>query len=196
MSSRFPPIPRSELTPEQQKGYDEIERLTQETFGSSITLKDENGAFIGPFTPLMYTPTLVNPWLTLAHQVIVHPALTERERELAILPVLSYTKAAYALYAHSKLGLKAGLTEAQVADAKEGRLPCDISESEAAGFQFAKGILEQLVQGGGGRVKDEVFEKAKGVLGTDKVAAVMHTVASFMYSGVMMNAGDVQAPEA
>lgn len=81
-------------------------------------------------------------------------------------------------------------------DAREGRLPTDISESETAAFQFAKGVLEQLVKGGGGRVKDEVFEKAKGVLGRDRVAAVMHTVASFMYSGVLMNAGDVEAPEA
>lgn len=45
-------------------------------------------------------------------------------------------------------------------------------------------------------MKDEVFEKAKEVLGRDRVAVVMHTVASFMYSGVLMNAGDVEAPEA
>lgn len=81
-------------------------------------------------------------------------------------------------------------------DAREGRLPGDISESEAAAFQFAKGTVEQMVKGGGGRVKDEVFDKAKEVLGREKVAVIMHTVASFMYSGVLMNAGDVEAPEA
>jgi hypothetical protein len=83
-----------------------------------------------------------------------------------------------------------------VNDALEGKLPTgDISESEAAGFVFAKGILEQLIKGGGGRVKDEVFDKAKEVLGGDKTATVMHTVASFMYSGVLMNVGDVEAPK-
>ena len=51
--SRFPPIPPSKLTPVQKEGYDEIERLTQQTFGSTLTLKNEEGAFIGPFAPLL-----------------------------------------------------------------------------------------------------------------------------------------------
>ena len=52
-----------------------------------------------------------------------------------------------------------------------------------------------MKSGGGGPVSDEVFEGAKKVLGQERTAAVIHTVASFMYSSVLFNAGDVPAPE-
>lgn len=34
-TARFPPTPRSELKPEQQKAYDEVSKIAQETFGDA-----------------------------------------------------------------------------------------------------------------------------------------------------------------
>lgn len=51
--SRFPPIPPSEQTPEQEVLHKEMELATQKEFGSAFTLKNSDGAFLGPFAPLL-----------------------------------------------------------------------------------------------------------------------------------------------
>ena len=52
--TRFPPIPPSEQTPEQEVLHKEMDLRTQKEYGSTITLKNSEGALIGPFAPLLY----------------------------------------------------------------------------------------------------------------------------------------------
>ena len=104
--------------------------------------------------------------------------------------MLSYTQSAYALYAHSRLGEAAGLSPSQVADARNGKLPEGLSERENEVYVFA-GELACLR----GRLADEVFDRAKRVLGTDGTAAVMHTAGHFMYASILLNAADVGLPD-
>ncbi|PGH16656.1 hypothetical protein AJ80_05158 [Polytolypa hystricis UAMH7299] len=188
--SRFPPIPPNELTPEQKEGHDEMDALAQQTFGSTFTLKNEEGALLGPFAPLLYTPTLVKPWLHLSHQVLTLPILSPRERELAVFAVLARTQANYAVYAHTKLCEKIGFSAAQISAAKAGEVPEGVSEREREAYVFAK----ELAGLKGGPLAAEVFGKARDVLGREGAAAVMHTVGSFLYASVLLNAADVEAP--
>jgi hypothetical protein len=53
--SRFPPIPPSQQTSEQRRAHDEIEIVTGQAFSSKapFTLKNEQGAFVGPFAQLL-----------------------------------------------------------------------------------------------------------------------------------------------
>ncbi|PGH11971.1 hypothetical protein AJ79_04558 [Helicocarpus griseus UAMH5409] len=188
--SRFPPIPPDQLTPEQKKGHDEMDYLAQKTFGSTFTMKNNEGALIGPFAPLLYTPSLASPWLDLSHKVIICPLLTPRERELACFAVLSRTKTAYTIYAHTSIAERLGLTATQISDALSGIVPTDLNERESVTYKFALQLVEMR-----GPMEAEKFEAAKAVLGREEVAAVMHTVGSFLYSSVLMNAADVPVPE-
>lgn len=52
--SRFPPIPPAEQTSEQELLHNEMDLVTQKEFGSTFTLKNSEGALLGPFAPLLY----------------------------------------------------------------------------------------------------------------------------------------------
>lgn len=53
MMARFPPIPPSRLNPEQRVAHEYLDNGTQNRYGKSITLKNEEGALIGPFAALL-----------------------------------------------------------------------------------------------------------------------------------------------
>ncbi|KAE9963942.1 hypothetical protein BLS_008788 [Venturia inaequalis] len=68
-AARFPAAPRDELTPEQQDVYDKISKIAEETFGDAFVYKRKDGAFEGPFTPLLETPDLVIPYFEVVKQI-------------------------------------------------------------------------------------------------------------------------------
>ncbi|TAQ91352.1 hypothetical protein B7494_g347 [Chlorociboria aeruginascens] len=167
-SSRFPPIPPSAQTPAQQKGHEEIQEVMDK----------------------LYTPSIAASFTTVAHHVINYPILSLRERELAILATVSYKKAEYAIYAHSRIAAAAGLTPSQVGTAREGRLPEGLSEREETAYVFAQELITMR-----GPLSDEVFEKTEKVFGKEEMASIVHLVGSFSWSSILMNAADVCAPE-
>jgi hypothetical protein len=60
--SRFPPIPPSELSPEQKVLHDEIDVGTQKEFGKSFQMKNSEGALLGPMAPLLYKRSTSTPF--------------------------------------------------------------------------------------------------------------------------------------
>jgi hypothetical protein len=52
--SRFPPIPPSDRTPEQEAFHKDIDVLVEKAYGSTFTLRDSEGSLLGPFGPLLY----------------------------------------------------------------------------------------------------------------------------------------------
>ncbi|KAF4637563.1 hypothetical protein G7Y89_g545 [Cudoniella acicularis] len=185
--SRFPPIPRANQTPEQQECHDFIDESTK-LYGDTFTQKNSDGAFLGPFTPVLYTPSLVKNWIDL--NLNISKLLSPRERELAILAVMSYAPAAYGLYAHVRLSRKLGLTESQIQDAKEGRTPKGLSEKDEMTYELARELARLRAP-----LSNESFAKAEKVLGKEGVAAVIHTAGIFLYSTIIFNGADVPLPE-
>jgi len=137
-----------------------------------------------------YTPTLGRAWAEINLQIMKIPDVSLRERELAIFAVLSYSPAAYALYAHERIGEKAGFSPTQMADALEGKMPKDLSEREEATYVLA-GELARLR----GPLSEESFDKACKVLGREGVAALIHLSGCFLYSTVLLNAANVPVPD-
>ena len=137
-----------------------------------------------------YTPILASTWLSLVHRVLALPVLSVREKELAVFAVLSHLRAAYALYADTRLAKTAGLSPYQVADAREGKLLQGLSEREEVAYVFAEELVRMR-----GPLNDGAFERAKNVLGGKGVAASMHLTGSCLYSSVLLNAADVCLPE-
>lgn len=129
-------------------------------------------------------------WLELNFQIMKMPMISIRERELIIFAVLSYSPAAYALYAHKLIGEKVGFSPDQLASACEGKMPQGMSEREEAVYILA-GELVRLR----GPLDEDVFERARKVLGEDGIAGVIHTTGAFLYSTILLNAADVPVPE-
>ena len=66
--SPFPPISPNSLNPVQKAAYDEISALHNKIFGPHppYAIKDDTGALIGPFAPLLFVCLLLSPPLLLA----------------------------------------------------------------------------------------------------------------------------------
>lgn len=114
---------------------------------------------------------------------------TPREKELAILAVLSEYDAPYVLYAHSEISLRAGLSKEQIQDAVDGKLPQGLEEKEATAYSFAVKLAKLH-----GPMDSETFENAAKILGRDRVAGLVHTVSGFIYVAMLTNVSDAGVP--
>ncbi|KAL5452782.1 hypothetical protein PMIN06_005811 [Paraphaeosphaeria minitans] len=189
MSPPAPRFPSAALTPAQQADLAAAETAVRDTFGPGIELKDAAGSLLGPFGPLSYTPASLAPYLAFAVAVSTTPLLTPRERELATLATTSVTRCDYVAYAHRKAGLSAGLSDPQVSAALAGKEVEGLSEKETVVYGLGLGLAR-----GYGKVGDEVFEGAVGVLGRQGVSAVAQVVGAYALAGVLVGVAGVGAP--
>ncbi|KOC08604.1 hypothetical protein AFLA70_686g000371 [Aspergillus flavus AF70] len=134
--ARFPTISAEERTPT----TDFIEQGIRQTFAkgpSQVEWKDASGTTLGPYAALPYTDDLVKPWFTLAFAITRQERFTLKERELAVLAVMTEYDAPYVLYAHSEIALAAGLSREQIQQAVDGMVPDGLDEQEAMVYSLA-----------------------------------------------------------
>lgn len=191
--SRYPPLAPSELSPAQHKAYDEQTEIAQSTFGDKFIYKNKDGAFVGPFGPLLYTPGLVDPFMKMVVELGKVPGLPAEARETAILATGSTFKAGYELYAHGKVAESTKLSEKQISLIKEGKKPEGPDNlDEACEIAFDVAIELSRKQG---PLSDELFSRAYKKLGQEGTAALIHYVALYAYTCVFLNGVAAPVPE-
>ncbi|KAL1607994.1 hypothetical protein SLS60_002933 [Paraconiothyrium brasiliense] len=182
-------FPATSLTPSQIADLADAEKAVRDNFGPGIQLKDDEGNLLGPFGPLSYTPTVLAPYLAHIVTIMATPLLTPKERELATLATVSVTKSEFIAYAHKKAGLAAGLSEAQVAEAVQGRAVEGLSEREGMIYEIGLELARC-----NGRLENDRFEKAVRIMGRDGVSALAQVVGAYLLAAVLVNVADVKAP--
>ncbi|KAL8846841.1 MAG: hypothetical protein Q9221_008099 [Calogaya cf. arnoldii] len=152
--------------------------------------KDENDSMIGPYSVLVYTPGLIEPWFGLASKVVKQAMLEPRAKELAILAVTAVYEAPYVLYAHRLMGASVGLSEEEISNASKGKLSEGLTESESVTFTIAHELAE-----GRGPLSENSWKQALAVLGRERTAMIAHLVSGYVYTCILLNVGAVGAPE-
>ncbi|KAK5942978.1 hypothetical protein PMZ80_003983 [Knufia obscura] len=188
--SRYPPIPPSELNSEQHAAYDESSRIAKDIFGDKFIYKNDDGAFIGPFGPLLYTPNMVNPFFKMVVELGKCPGIPAAAKETAILATGSTFKAGYELYAHGKVAEGTSLTGEQISNMKGGKKPDDLDESCQVAFDVAIELSRKQ-----GPLSDETFQRASKTLGKQGTAALIHYVALYAYTCIFLNGVAAPVPE-
>ncbi|KAH8427710.1 carboxymuconolactone decarboxylase family protein [Aspergillus melleus] len=186
--SRFPAIPPEERT----EAHDKLENGLAEVFSkgpSQIEWKGSSGTILGPYSPLLYTPEIAEPWFNLALTVTRQQRLTMREKELAVLAVLAEYDAPYVLYTHSQVAIAVGLSQEQVQQAVDGEAPNGLSESEAEVYSFALELARLR-----GPMDSAVFDNAKSALSRDRMVGLAHIVSGFIYTSMLCNVSDGEVP--
>jgi 4-carboxymuconolactone decarboxylase len=189
MTYRFPSVPSSDLSDPQRQANEEAERTVRAAFGSSFSLTDSNGALLGPFAVLTYTPNSFVPYLHHTASVLLTSLFSPRERELATLAVCSVTKAEYVRYAHVKIGIAVGFSKEQADGAVEGRMELGLEGREMLVYELALVMAKNY-----GRLSDEAWERGRTVLGRDGMAALSQIVASYLHSSVLVNLAQIKVP--
>lgn len=193
-STRFPPIKPSDLNEEQRPLHDEISKMVEAHFKNRFEIKDEDDALLGPFALLIRTPALARAWFGLGREgnelLTVSPAV----RETAILAVGSVFKAAYELYSHTIIATQAtDLTERQVSEIREGKKPDGEDKLDAAcEVAFDMGVA---LAGTPGPLSQEIWNRACDTVGRDSTLALIHLIAHYANTCILLNAADVRAPQ-
>lgn len=187
--SRFPPIPPNNLTDEQRITYKQTTETCKTLFGTDAPLKDANGAFEGPFAPLLYTPPLMQPHIQIAVELSKITELPPAARETAILATCGAFQAAYEVREHEKLAVYMGfLSGKQVECITNGEKPEDERLSEECEVAFDTAIeLTQKRR----PLSTEMFERAVGTFGRRGTLALIHYVGLYSYTSILLNGADV-----
>jgi len=188
--SRYPPIPPSQLNPEQHAAYDDASQTAQNIFGDKFIYKNDDGAFIGPFGPLLYTPNMVDPFFKMVVEVGKCAGLPAAAKETAILATGSTFQAGYELYAHGKVAASTSLTEEQIASIKDGKKPDGLDEACQVAFDVAIELSRKQ-----GPLSDETFARAEKTLGKEGTAALFHYVGLYAYTCIFLNGAAAPVPE-
>ncbi|KAH8652748.1 hypothetical protein BGZ60DRAFT_345032, partial [Tricladium varicosporioides] len=189
--SRFPPILPTNQISEQACAHRDIEVVVDQVYGkNNLKLKNKDGAFIGPFAPLLYSPSVAPVFIKLANVTLATPLLSVREREIVALAVFSYDQPYYALHAHTRMAADAGFSPAEVRHARTGRIPRDLRIREETCFVLARELARIRRH-----LSNDRYEKARVALGRETATAVIHRTGASLYVGMLLNRADVCIPD-
>lgn len=113
-----------------------------------------------------------------------------RARELVILAVMAVIDCPFVLYAHTRIAMKLGLSEEQVALACKGKLPTGLAEEETIIYETALQLTRSR-----GPLDEETWQRAERALGREKVARLAHVVGVYQYSSTIINLGAIPVPK-
>ena len=113
-----------------------------------------------------------------------------RARELVILAVMAVVECPFIVYAHTRVAIKLGLSEEQVARACKGMVSTGLSEEESVIYTTALELARSR-----GPLDEQVWQRAEGALGREKCARLAHVVGVYLYSSTILNLGAIPAPK-
>lgn len=134
--TRLPALRPDDLDDAQRAIYDGITTGPRAQGPQHFALTDADGALVGPFNALLFSPELGNAVQQLGAAVRYATDLTARERELAILVVANHWDSAFERMAHEAVGRAAGLTDDELAALRAGILPEFADRRESAIVQL------------------------------------------------------------
>lgn len=135
-------------------------------------------------------PRVGRAFLALAAAITAIPGLSPKAREIAILTTGSTYKAGYELYAHRIIGLRCGLSESQINEIKQGRMPSHLDEQEAVSYQVAYELTRKP-----GPLSAALWEKTEKLLGLNGAKALVNLVGFYSYVSIFLNGFDVAVPD-
>ena len=137
-----------------------------------------------------YTPDLFQPIMGMGDAILNQKNFEPRARELAILAVTAVVDCPYVVYAHTRVALKLGLSEEQVALACKGTVPTGLTEEESIIYATALELARSR-----GPLDEQSWQRAERTLGREKSARLAHVVGLYLYTSTYLNLGAMPAPE-
>jgi len=156
----------ADLDDAQRAVYDAITGGPRGSQKRLIPLTDEAGRLAGPFAVMLLTPEIGNAVQAVGAKVRFSDALTERERELAILTVAGELRSDFERLAHEPAAREAGLSREQLDAVLAGRVPGGLSEDEALICRLAHVMTADR------NLPDKDYGQALTALGQERLATL------------------------
>jgi 4-carboxymuconolactone decarboxylase len=155
---------------------------------SPFQLSTPSGKLQGPPAVWILSPAFGHALQKIGGTVRYESRLPARGREIAILLVGHHHRSAFELYAHTRAGLAAGLTSADLAALADGAEPADLSDVEAGMFRATRAILAR------GTLTDEEYRDAARLLGEPGLLELVTIVGYYNMVAWQLAVFDVQPP--
>ena len=166
---RYAEIPVDRMTPEQQEGY-------------RAMVNGPRGRLPGPYKVWVHNPKLLRAAAPLGeHFTPGKSALSEREREIAVVVITSRWHSPYPAAAHERRGKEVGLPAATVEAILAG-LPASFSDARE------QVVYEVAVSLAGGRlVSQGLYDRAVKALGHEGITDVIVLMGYYTAVSLTMN---------
>ena len=172
---RFPQAVMEQLSPEQQAVAADV-------------LKQSSAGLGGPYGMLIKSPELLKRYLQMTDYLRQKTSVPRRLNEMAILLEARIWDAQYEWWAHEPLARKAGLSDAIIADIREGKRPGSMQPDEAIVYDVVTELLNKR------QLSDDTFGKAKQILGEQQVVDLVAVTGFYVMVSAVVIAGRVAIP--
>ena len=186
LGGRLPLLDPQALSAPQKKTYDRL-NTTWVAWADSVPFqsKTEDGRFIGPFNPILFSPTISSSFLELQEVEQENTSLGQRVRQVVILAVGAVWKSNYELYAHSAAARKA---EDAIRTLATGGLPDDLGDQEKIAQRFARQLSAEH------RVDAALYSAAEHAFGQRGLVEITYLTGLYHVVCALLNAFEVPAP--
>lgn len=152
----------------------------------------DDGALVGPFAPLLYTPpAIAQHYMQAILALSSIPGFPASAKETAILATGALFKCDYERYAHENIAQSSrALSKSQTSELVQGTKPADADEAISIAFDVTIALVQER-----GPLGDALWERASDQFGKQGAMALVHYVGAYCYTSVILNGADVKVPE-
>jgi 4-carboxymuconolactone decarboxylase len=198
--ARIPKLPPAELDDEQRALYDAIAGGRRAQGPQLFRLSDADGCLEGPFNAFLLQPRLGSALQALGAAVRYETALDDRSREIAILVVAAHWRSGFERYAHEAVGRAAGLTDAELAAIRDGRLGPPTGSGPPAqpgAFIGREAVVARAAAAlaARGDLDDAEYREAAAELGADGLFELLTLVGYYTTLALQLRVFRVPSPE-
>lgn len=177
LHGRLPWFRPAELTAEQREYYDRL--LSGPRSKDSLT--DEHGRLNGPFNACLLDPRIGTAIEQLGAILrFGTPALSGRQREIAILEIARFEKSDYEWRSHSRTGMAAGLRSEEIQAIRDGHEAPTFSPVE----RLTRRVVQTLVTERD--LSDALFDEAADCLGLVTVFDLVSLVGHYQHTALAL----------
>ena len=189
LGGRLPLLAESELSGAQSTLYEAMNKdLIPWAKKSGFQASTEDGRLVGPFNPLLFSPSVGQGFLESLAAERKHTSLNAKEREVLILSVGAVWQSAYELYAHTAVAEKAGLEPATIEALAAGRTPEELSDEQRVAHEFARSLSATH------QIAPELYARAEETFGRAGIVDMVHLTSLYMGTSALLNAFAVPVP--
>lgn len=188
-SPRFRGFSAHDLSAEQAELQRELLGGSRGSGEQAFSLQDEAGALTGPFGLMLLAPEIGAPLQRLGAAVRFSGALSDREREIAILAVGSRLQSEFEVWAHRAVAASIGVSGADIDALCAGEyLPA--TARERCILEFVRRTLSREP------TTEEWFAEANSVLNRSEIYELLVLIGYYALLANTMEVFGIGAPEA
>ncbi len=173
--SRLPLPDDKDLTPRQKEVIEMVK-------------SGPRGGVRGPFGAWIRSPEFAAIAQDLGAHVRFRSCLNDRVREIVICVTAAHLRAQYEWFAHARIALEAGVSDATLEAIRNGLTPSHLPEDEAVAYAFAEELMRTK------RVSDDMYAHAVATFGEEGVVEIVGACGYYTLVGLTLNVAAVALP--